>query len=122
MKELLQRKPTRLKSYDYNRNGAYFVTICVKDRAELLCTIEPAQDTDPHTTVLVGGGVLDAPPRVPDAPRCKLTPYGDIVAKKIENFEKLETNYKETVQCENNSDDISTWRYLGEWYCAYSHL
>jgi REP element-mobilizing transposase RayT len=28
-----------LKGYDYSRNGAYFLTLCVKDRAELLCEI-----------------------------------------------------------------------------------
>lgn len=34
--ELPKRKPNRLKEYDYSRNGAYFITICVKDRHELL--------------------------------------------------------------------------------------
>ena len=27
-----ERKPNRLKNYDYSRNGSYFVTICTKDR------------------------------------------------------------------------------------------
>jgi len=27
-----QRKPQRLKNYDYSQNGFYFVTICTKDR------------------------------------------------------------------------------------------
>jgi REP element-mobilizing transposase RayT len=35
MRDLPQRKPNRLKGYDYSRNGAYFITICAKDRAEL---------------------------------------------------------------------------------------
>lgn len=30
------RKPNRLPGYDYSRNGAYFLTICVKDRMNLL--------------------------------------------------------------------------------------
>ncbi len=30
--ELLKRKPNRLKGYDYSQNGAYFITMCVKDR------------------------------------------------------------------------------------------
>ncbi len=34
-----KRKPTRLKDYDYSQNGAYFITICVKDRKQLLSTI-----------------------------------------------------------------------------------
>jgi len=40
MKELPQRKPNRLKDYDYSQDGAYFVTICAKDRLELFATID----------------------------------------------------------------------------------
>lgn len=31
-----KRKPNRLKGYDYSQNGAYFITICVKDKREIL--------------------------------------------------------------------------------------
>jgi REP element-mobilizing transposase RayT len=31
-----QRKNIRLKDYNYNKNGAYFITICVKDKQNLL--------------------------------------------------------------------------------------
>jgi len=34
--ELSKRKDIRLKDYDYSQNGAYFLTICVKDRHNLL--------------------------------------------------------------------------------------
>ena len=37
--ELQQRKPNRLKEYDYSQNGAYFITICVQNRHEILCKI-----------------------------------------------------------------------------------
>ena len=47
MKELPERKQLRLKGYDYNRKGGYFVTFCVKGRHELLGQV-------------VGGGVLGA--------------------------------------------------------------
>ena len=40
MKELPVRKPNRLKDYDYSQNGYYFVTICVKDKHELLGQID----------------------------------------------------------------------------------
>ena len=30
------RKPNRLANYDYSQNGAYFVTICTKDKAKIL--------------------------------------------------------------------------------------
>ena len=37
--ELPKRKPTRLKGYDYSEEGAYFITICTKDRKCLLSDI-----------------------------------------------------------------------------------
>jgi len=37
--DLPKRKPTRLKEYDYSTPGAYFLTICVKDRKQLLSKI-----------------------------------------------------------------------------------
>ena len=37
--ELPDRKPNRLKKYDYAQNGAYFITICTHNRAEILCNI-----------------------------------------------------------------------------------
>ena len=46
--ELPQRKPNRLSDFDYNQNGAYFVTICTQDRRKILSSI-------------VGGGAHDAP-------------------------------------------------------------
>ena len=39
MKELPTRKPNRLQGYDYRRNGCYFITICVKNRHEMLGSI-----------------------------------------------------------------------------------
>ncbi|MBO5727085.1 MAG: transposase [Oscillospiraceae bacterium] len=43
-----KRKLLRLKEYDYSQNGAYFVTICTKDRAPVFGHI-------------VGGGLRAAP-------------------------------------------------------------
>ncbi len=60
---LPKRKPTRLKGYDYSSPGAYFVTICTKDKKPLLSKI-------------VGDGVLDVPQNI-------LTPYGQIAEKYI---------------------------------------
>ena len=37
--KLLNRKRNRLDDFDYNQSGAYFVTICVKDRKRILCDI-----------------------------------------------------------------------------------
>ena len=60
---LPKRKPTRLKEYDYSQNGAYFITICIKDRKELLGKI-------------VGCGDFDAPQMI-------LSEYGQILEKYI---------------------------------------
>ena len=37
--DLPNRKQNRLENFDYNKNGAYFITICVKDRKKILCDI-----------------------------------------------------------------------------------
>ena len=37
--EFTVRKPNRLTEYDYNQNGAYFVTICTQDRKKILSSI-----------------------------------------------------------------------------------
>ena len=34
-----KRKPIRIENYDYSAPGAYFVTICTKNRQPLLCDI-----------------------------------------------------------------------------------
>ncbi len=39
-----KRKPTRLKGYDYSAPGAYFITICVKDKKQLLSKIIVGDD------------------------------------------------------------------------------
>ena len=64
-----KRKPTRLKGYDYSAKGAYFITICVKDREELLSKI-------------VGDGVLDVPNNI-------LTQYGEIADKYINKMSEF---------------------------------
>ena len=37
--ELKQRKQNRIPDYDYSQNGAYFITICTKDRQQILSKI-----------------------------------------------------------------------------------
>jgi REP element-mobilizing transposase RayT len=64
--DLPKRKTTRLKNYDYNQNGAYFITICTKGKQKNLCNI-------------VGTGV-------PDGPITELKQCGIIANKYIENM------------------------------------
>ena len=49
--EIKKRKELRLKQYDYSSAGAYFVTICIKDRKQILSNIVKP----------VGVGALDDP-------------------------------------------------------------
>ncbi len=65
--DLPKRKPTRLKGYDYSTAGAYFVTICTKDRKQILSKIS------------VGQGLAPA--------ENNLTIYGNIAKKQIELLE-----------------------------------
>ena len=37
--ELPKRKANRLENYDYSRNGAYFITLCVRNRKPILSRI-----------------------------------------------------------------------------------
>ena len=60
---LPNRKPTRLKNYDYSQNGAYFITICTHNRKPIFSNI-------------VGGGAFDAPNLI-------LTNIGKIAEKYI---------------------------------------
>ena len=42
--DLPKRKPTRLKEYDYSTPGAYFITICVKEKKKILSKIIVGDD------------------------------------------------------------------------------
>jgi len=59
---LPERKPNRLKNYDYSSNGMYFITICTKNKEHILCDI-------------VGDGVPDVPQNTNAVPyECKYSP------------------------------------------------
>jgi len=75
-KERPKRKDLRLKQYDYSSAGAYFVTICIKDRKRILSDIiKPS----------VGVGALDDPL----TPQIKLTRIGKITEKYLLSSEKI---------------------------------
>lgn len=69
MMERPNRKSTRLGVHDYSEPGAYFVTICTKDKQKILCDI-------------VGGGAHDAP-------QIRLTAIGNIVDKYIRSTNNI---------------------------------
>jgi REP element-mobilizing transposase RayT len=74
-KEPQRRKELRIKQYDYSSAGAYFVTVCTKDRQKILSNI----------TKPVGVGALDDP-------LCfgtRLTSIGEIVKKNLLSSENI---------------------------------
>ncbi|HWR20038.1 MAG TPA: hypothetical protein VN608_10485 [Clostridia bacterium] len=73
MIEARQRKHPRLKKYDYTQSGAYFVTICTKNRVNILSHV---------TAAPVGRDDFIPPTEV------KLTFYGKAVAETIFSIPK----------------------------------
>ena len=67
------RKPTRLKDFDYSSPGSYFITICTKERKPIL------------SEILVGDGVLDVPDN-------KLTYFGEIADMQICEMNEIYTH------------------------------
>ena len=65
----MDRKQIRLKEYDYNTPGAYFITICTQGRKNILCDV-------------VGN----------DNAKIELTETGKIVNREILNIETYYNN------------------------------
>ena len=66
-----KRKRNRLTDFDYSQPGAYFITVCVKDRKPMLGTVVGADDhIGPYTKLSVIGKVVkkytDAIPEIAD--------------------------------------------------------
>ena len=83
-KELPKRKPTRLKKFDYSSAGAYFVTICIRDRMNILSEIVKTDltATDKTNGLAVGEGL--APPEI----TVKLKPCGEIAKEQLQLIEE----------------------------------
>ena len=80
-KTLPKRKELRIKQHDYSSAGAYFVTICVKDKKPILSTlIQP-----------VGVGAHDDPRNAasPGEPQIQLTDIGRIAEKNLLSSENI---------------------------------
>lgn len=69
------RKPNRLTAYDYSRPGAYFVTICTKDKSRILWN----KDTAPPVGATCGR------PQTTE----RLSPWGVIVHTEIGKIESI---------------------------------
>ena len=79
----LKRKSVRLKDYDYSKEGYYYITICIKNRKEILSKIDSYNAK--YMSYNVGVGVPDDPNRI----HIKLTTYGEIIEKQIKDINKI---------------------------------
>ena len=77
--QLPQRKQIRLKYYDYSETGYYFITICTKDRKQILSKIINESEFEKNRK-LVGVALLGDPQK-----KIILTKQGMIVEKHIKN-------------------------------------
>ena len=57
--DLPKRKPTRLKNYDYNSEGAYFITICTHNRKNLFGNIVGAIHESSEMNLNSNGIIVD---------------------------------------------------------------
>ena len=76
--DIPKRKHNRLPDYDYSAPGAYFITICTKNREDLFWNMRSA----PGGNV---GAATCRPPYETQIPAC-LTQVGEIVEKAIRNI------------------------------------
>jgi len=79
----LKRKNIRLKNYDYSKEGYYYITICIKDRKELLSKIGI------YNTKAMSGNVGVGVPDDPEKIQIKLTTYGEIIKKQIKEINNI---------------------------------
>ena len=82
-KGLPKRKSTRLKNFDYSSAGAYFVTICVRDRMQILSEIVRTDLTSVDKTIVIAVGEGLAPPEI----TVKLKPCGEAVKEQLQLIE-----------------------------------
>ncbi len=90
--ELPKRKSTRLEKYDYSIKGAYFVTLCTKDRMRILSAVIKPSECEFLSSV--GVGAHDDPregnPQLSArAPRVQLTHIGQIIEKNLLSSENI---------------------------------
>ena len=87
--DMPQRKQIRLKNYNYSQQGYYFVTICTKDRKNILSKIIN------NETILTNNVGVDAhiDPKIEDI-KIKLSKLGKIVEKYINNYNNNFKNIK----------------------------
>ncbi len=92
--EIPKRKPNRLKDYDYNSNGAYFVTVCTKNKKRILCdvSISPSENTTvgadiirPQNAQLFATDIINSENTIAEI-EIRLSETGELVRTAIESI------------------------------------
>ena len=109
-------KPNRLQEYDYNENGAYFVTICTQNRCKILSSIV---GDDAHIVPSVYGRVVEKYIRnVPEIEKYVLMPDHIHMIFRIDSvgeaFRLPCNNY--AMQKDGTGDPSSTLGNILGWY------
>ena len=81
--EQKSRKPNRLENFDYSQNGAYFITICTRERRKILSEI--VGTPLPGCPKGEGEGICGHPGT--GVPTPQLLPYGEIADKYIRQID-----------------------------------
>lgn len=58
MNDYPKRKPTRLKNYDYNSTGVYFITVCTQNKVNYFSDIVISNPNEPATIQLTRFGKI----------------------------------------------------------------
>ena len=113
--ELPKRKNNRLENYDYGQTGAYFVTICVKDRKQILCDIV---GDDAHIVPKKYGTIVEKYIRnVPEIKKYVIMPDHIHMLIGINNTERDDANivpYKNKISNIVRSIKILTTKEIGK--------
>ena len=108
------RKPTRLKDFDYSSHGAYFVTICAKDRKPIFSQIFVGQGLAPAEIGLTLYG------KIAEEQLHKLTERFPSIT--IDKYVIMPNHIHIIVFLKNDTAGASPCPTLSEVICAYKSL
>lgn len=115
------RKQIRLKEYDYSQEGYYFITICTKDRKEILGKIENNNKSNAN---IVGAGLVSARKRtIINKPNANVVGADDPVRpQKTQEHIKLTQIGRLVEECWKQIDKIYDNIEIGDYVIMPNHI
>ena len=77
--KLPKRKQNRLKNYDYSQSGAYFITICTKERTCLFWEKDPPAIVGEDNILPHGGAMLSADGKMAEEAICMINAHYPLI-------------------------------------------